>query len=310
MKSDKRAAAAVAGNCVAMLFYGLSFLWTKISYRYCGPFTVILVRLTLSSLLLVLMERLTGLGRRGIPDERRPDRMDIVRLGILSLFLPFLYFVGENLGLLSVSPAVAATIIALIPVATPLVSRLFLKDRIGIAAILGMVLSLSGIFLMIKDGLEDATATVAGVLLLFVAVLASAVGAVVVRRMPSRLSGFTIVKYQNFFGALLFFPLFLIFEARSLPRIRPAPELLWSLGALAILPSTVSYVLYNHAIRVLGPARASAFSNAVPVVAAVFSALVLGERFGTVKVLGMGIVLAGVVISQIRSAGRSTGQAA
>lgn len=302
MAYDKRTAAAIAGNCFAMLFYGLSFLWTKVAFKYCGPFTVIFVRLVLSSAFLAIVDALRIRSRTASSGPSRIERKDLVPLGILSLFLPFLYFVGENLGLMSVSPAVAATIIALIPVVTPLVSRLFLAERVGILAVAGMVLSLAGVFLMIRNGLADASATLGGASLVFLAVLAASFGAVAVRKLPPRLSGITVVKYQNFFGALLFLPLFLWFEAGQVVRIRPVPELLWSLGALALLPSTLSYLFYNNAIRVLGPARASAFSNAVPVIAAAFSAVVLGERFGAVKILGMGIALTGVVLSQVRKA--------
>ena len=263
---------------------------------------MIFVRLVLSSAFLAIVDALRIQGRTASPGFSRIERKDLVPLGILSLFMPFLYFVGENLGLTSVSPAVAATIISLIPVMTPLMSRMFLAERVGITTVAGMVLSLAGVFLMIRNGLADASATVGGASLVFLAVLAASFGAVAVRKLPLRLSGITIVKYQNLFGALLFLPLFLLFEAGQAVRIRPAPELLWSLGALALLPSTLSYLFYNNAIRVLGPARASAFSNAVPVIAAAFSALLLGERCGAVKILGMGIALTGVVISQIRKA--------
>lgn len=300
MAQDKRTAAAIAGNCFAMLFYGLSFLWTKVAFKYCGPFTVIFIRLVLSSAFLAIVDALRFHGRTAVPGSSRIEKKDLVPLGILSLFMPFLYFVGENLGLVSVSPAVAATIIALIPVVTPLMSRIFLAERVGVLVVAGMVLSLAGVLLMIRNGLADASATVGGASLVFLAVLAASLGAVAVRKLPLRLSGITIVKYQNFFGALMFLPLFLRFEAGQTFRIQPAPELLWSLGALALLPSTISYLFYNNAIRVLGPARASAFSNAVPVIAAAFSALLLGEKFGTIKILGMGIALTGVVVSQIR----------
>ncbi|HRY80297.1 MAG TPA: DMT family transporter [Spirochaetia bacterium] len=301
MADEKRTAAAIAGNCFAMLFYGLSFLWTKVAFKYCGPFTVIFVRLVLSSAFLAIVDALRIRGRTASPGHSRIERKDFVSLVILSLFMPFLYFVGENLGLMSVSPAVAATIIALIPVVTPLMSRIFLAERVGILAVAGMILSLAGVLLMIKNGLADASATVGGACLVFLAVLAASLGAVAVRKLPLRLSGITIVKYQNFFGALMFLPLFLFYEAGEAVLILPAPELYWSLGALALLPSTVSYLFYNNAIRVLGPARASVFSNAVPVIAAAFSAIVLGEKFGAVKILGMGIALVGVAISQIRN---------
>jgi drug/metabolite transporter (DMT)-like permease len=305
MKPDRPTALAIIGNCIAMTFYGLSFVWTKIAYAYCGPFTLILARLVLSAILLTLVDALFAHAPGSAESRRTPGKKDIIAIGMLSLFMPFLYFVGENLGLVQVSPGIAAAIIALIPVATPLLARVFLKEKVGILTIAGIVLSLAGVLLMIGAGLASASATIAGALLVFLAVLAAAAGAVVVRGLPSGLHPVTIVKYQNIFGALLFLPLFLIFEARGAAQIQLVPDLVWSVVALAALPSTVSYVLYNNAIRVLGPSRASVYSNAVPVIAAVFSALLLGEGFGPSKLFGMALVVGGVVLAQLRSGKRS-----
>ena len=302
MKPDRTTALAIIGNCIAMTFYGLSFVWTKIAYSYCGPFTLILARLLLSAVLLTLVDAIFPRAAHSAESRRVPGKKDLIAIGALSLFMPFLYFVGENLGLVQISPGIAAAIIALIPVATPLMARIFLKEKVGLLTIAGIMLSLGGVLLMIGAGLASASATLAGAGLVFLAVIAAASGAVVVRGLPSGLHPITIVKYQNIFGALLFLPLFLIFELPEAPHIQLAPELVWSVLALAALPSTVSYVLYNNAIRVLGPSRASVYSNAVPVIAAVFSALLLGEGFGPGKLFGMAMVVGGVVLAQLRRA--------
>jgi len=176
MKTDRTTALAIIGNCIAMTFYGLSFVWTKIAYEYCGPFTLILARLLLSAILLTFVDALFARAPLSAESRRTPGKKDLIAIGMLSLFMPFLYFVGENLGLVQVSPGIAAAIIALIPVATPLLARIFIKEKVGILTIAGIVLSLGGVLLMIGAGLASASATIAGAGMVFLAVLAAAAG--------------------------------------------------------------------------------------------------------------------------------------
>jgi drug/metabolite transporter (DMT)-like permease len=305
MEDRHRSGTAVAGNCVAMLFYGLSFVWTKIAYRSAGPITVILARLLISAALLAVVDAIIDRSKKAAGRHEVHRKKDILAVAVLAFIQPFLSFIGESLGMVSVSPGMASAIMALLPLATPLLARMVLKEHVGLGMVSGLLLSLAGILLMIGESLASASATLGGVALLFASVLAASCAAIVVRRLPSGLSAVTIVKYQNLFGAALFLPVFLVFEGKSALGLRVVPELAWSVIALAALPSTVSYALYNHAIRVLGPARASSFSNAVPVITAAFSALLLGERFGPAKIVGMAMVIGGVVVAQMKPPARN-----
>ena len=57
----------------------------------------------------------------------------------------------------------------------------------------------------------------------------------------------------------------------------------------------------NLALADLGAAKANIFANLVPVVAALFSFLILKEAMPAVKVLGIGVVVAGLLMSQLGS---------
>src|SRR5512133_2366427 len=97
----------------AMLFWGMSFIWTSILLQYYQPVTIIFIRLIISSLFLFSVVFLT----RSFLLIRKKD---LPLLLVSSIFNPFLYFLMENYGLKNTSPAIAAVIIATIPVFSPI----------------------------------------------------------------------------------------------------------------------------------------------------------------------------------------------
>ncbi len=66
------------------------------------------------------------------------------------------------------------------------------------------------------------------------------------------------------------------------------------LGALA---SGFCYVWYADGIKTLGATRATAFSNFVPISSIVISALILNEHITMPTIIGGGLVLAGVMLT-------------
>ena len=73
-----------------------------------------------------------------------------------------------------------------------------------------------------------------------------------------------------------------------------------SIVYLAIFPVYIAYILWNYAIARRGVAKASSFGLLVPIVAGLLSAIFVGEPFGPLKLLGAGLVLAGLVIVRTR----------
>ncbi len=77
---------------LSMIFWGMSFVWTSIVFKYYHPITTIFIRLVISTLILSVFIYLSG----KFEILKKEDR----GLFLLSaLFNPFLYFLGENFGL-------------------------------------------------------------------------------------------------------------------------------------------------------------------------------------------------------------------
>jgi drug/metabolite transporter (DMT)-like permease len=278
---------------LSMLFFGLSFVWTKIVFEVYAPFTVVVLRMMVSA------SALWGLSMLPIWRERI-EKSDVRWFLLLGFLEPFCYFMGESFGLLEVSASVGALIIATIPVFTTLLAPFLDKSRVSLFAYAGMLLSFVGVVLVVFDANMNMQYSLRGVVLLFVAV-ASAVGYnVVMRRLANKYKPITVVKVQNTLGFVYFLPFFLGFEWHHFWSAAPTPRVLLSLGALTLFASTLAFLMYVFVLARIGMVRSNMFTNLIPVFAAVFSWTMLGEQFDTRKIAGMVIILCGVMVSQMR----------
>lgn len=279
---------------LAMLFYGFSFISTKILLGYYGPVAIIFIRLVISSLFLFLIDWGRG--------KREPlTRGDWKHFLLIAFFQPFIYFLAETYGLKTLTASVASIIIATIPLITGVMAFVVLREPFTWRKALGMLLSLGGVALIVWQ--DRGTGGIGGVpwkglLLMFAAAGAAGAYMISVKMTPPQHSSLVIVKYQNLLGGLMFLPLFLVMEA---PAVRAVPlnrVIVTNLLLLALLPSTLAFIFNNYGVRRLGAGKASVFTNMVPVFTALFSFLILQERFSIAKLLGMAVVIGGVLLAQ------------
>jgi drug/metabolite transporter (DMT)-like permease len=89
----------------------------------------------------------------------------------------------------------------------------------------------------------------------------------------------------------------------------------WNAGAFAafayvgLLPSVVAYFIYVAATARIGAARAGQAITLMPLFGALLSALLLGERLHGYHLAGMGMILAGIVLSALGLRTKDTGGA-
>jgi drug/metabolite transporter (DMT)-like permease len=276
---------------LAVSFWAFSYVWMKVVYQYYNPITTMFIRLSISSLLLVVLLSLLG-------KNEKIRREDYRSFFILSFFSPFCYFLGESFGLLLVTPTIAAVIIATIPVLSPLLGFMAFRERLSLLNISGFIVSFFGVIIMVLDNELRFSASPTGLLLLLFAVAAALVNIVYLKRLSRHYSSGTIIKTQNMIGALLFLPLFLIFDYRSFIAVKPTGELIWALVMLSVFASTLAFMFYTISVREIGVARAAIFTNLIPVFTAIFSYFFWGEYIDLNKIAGIIIVITGLLLIQ------------
>ena len=278
----------------AMFLWGLTFVLFKVAYESYQPLTIIFLRLVISVLFLFIFALLLN----KLQPVKRKDYKYII---ILSLFEPFLYFLGESFGLTYVSPTMGAVIISTIPLIVPIAAYFMYREKLSVLNWIGLTISFSGVLTVILSSDSNVNIRLKGALLMFLAVFSAVGYSLTVKKLAHRYNGFTITAYQNSLGILWFLPLFLIFDLNSFIHTIPSRSSLYALLYLAIFGSSITFVIFTAAVKEIGTSKANIFTNLIPVFAALFSYIILKEPMPGLKILGITLVLAGLLMSQIKS---------
>ncbi len=277
---------------LAMIFWGMSFIWTSIVFEYYNPITTIFLRLLISCAFLFLILFISGF----IQKIRKKHFLLFLASAI---FNPFFYFLGENFGLKFTSASVSAVIIATIPLFTPFAAWYMIKEKVSAMHIAGIIISFMGILIMLINPDLSFSAEPAGIVLLLFAVASAVIYSVLLKKLTQFYSPLNIIAWQNLIGIFLFLPFFLMLDLKDFLSVAVDSRLLSALLFLAIFASSMAYVLFAVALKHIGVNRANVYSNLIPVVTAIGSYYMLDEVFNTGKLIGMIVVISGIILTQV-----------
>lgn len=279
---------------LSMIFWSFSFIWTRVAILSFHPMTLITFRLILASVLLFGILKFT-------------KRFQLIRRGdfklflFLALFEPFLYYVGETFGLTMIESTPAAVIISTIPLFAPVFALIFLREHIGWATILGIIISLIGVFFVIYEQGNGFKSNPVGVALMFMAVFSAIGYATILKKIPPYYNNMSVIFYQSLFGLIYFIPTFLLTDFSTIQSLKVNNQSLLALFMLAIFASVIAFVLFAGAVRKIGVTRTNVFVNLIPVFTAILSWMILDEVLTLWKWFGIAIVVAGLFVSQWNS---------
>jgi drug/metabolite transporter (DMT)-like permease len=237
---------------------------------------------------------------------RRPLRLPreawpkVVAMGLLSVPVYNVFFFH---GLKTVPTGTAALIIALNPVFTAVLARIVLGEPFGRRHQAGLVLAMTGVFVVIRFGTDKAVdwPYLSSALLLALAPLSWAFYTVIGRKLPEGADPVDTSYALLFVGSL---PL-LAFARPSTARVLlDAPAALGSALYLAIPCTLLAWVSFLWALKRLPAGEAAAFIFLNPPLANLWAWLFEGATLRPPFLLGATILLAGVALIVLRPGGR------
>lgn len=185
------------------------------------------------------------------------------------------------------------------PVCAALLERLFDGARLDRRWVLATTLSALGVLALTlsRDGLAAGADTVFGVLLGLVGGASYAGYIFAARRLITAGHGSRAVLGLLFgLGAVVLIPVLALTGAPLL-----AGNGVLVTGYLALVPMSLSYVLFGAGLRHVHASVAATLSLFEPVVAAVLSVLVVGEHLGPLAWLGAGLIGLGLMLATARN---------
>ena len=266
------------------LIWGATFVVVKGALSDASPLPFIALRFILAGILLLVVLA------RG-----RIDRKALVPGLTLGVWL-WLGYAGQTSGLVYTTPSKSAFITGFSVILVPLL-MVFWGFRLRAASLVGAAFGLAGLYLLVApSGPLGIIGVNRGDLLVLLGSVAFAFHIVLVGVYTRRVSFLHLVPMQILTVGVLAavaWP----FGPRAV--LHGTVRLLAALLITAILATAFAFSVQNWAQQFTPPAHTALIFALEPVFAAITSRLVLGEHLGKRVLIGSGLILAGMVFSEI-----------
>lgn len=186
------------------------------------------------------------------------------------------------------------------PLIVAVLSFFILGERLTKYQIIGVGLSLIGVFWIITKGAFSVLTSLSfniGDILMVAAVLVWGLYSIIIKNTSKRLPFYSTFVVSILLGILVLFPFFL-WEIFFLKQTIILTSLsIFTLFYIGIFASIVAFLAWNTAVAQVGATKAAIFLNFIPLFASVFAILVLDEKIAWYQILGGFFVLVGIAFS-------------
>jgi drug/metabolite transporter (DMT)-like permease len=169
-----------------------------------------------------------------------------------------------------------------------LLSALILRERLSPGRIAGLLVGVVGVALV--SGAEGSARWLA-ILAGLAAAFCYGLTGVVLRRWGQNASARGMAAGTLVMGGVLLAPALAV-----APPPWPAANVVLAMLALALVCSSLGYILYFRLIADIGPSGALTVTYLIPIFGVVWGALFLGEPLSAAMILGALVVIAGTVL--------------
>ena len=270
------------------LIWGGTFMVVSIALRGYGPITVACARTTLGAFaLLGIMFAL----RRPLPSPQAMRAIAII--GPLNTALPFMLL---SWGLQYVPSAFAGISMAVLPLFVLPLAYFFSDETLNLRRVVGVMFGVIGAIVLIGPGvLRIGTGMEPwGQIACLLATLSYSISSILTRRCPP-VDSITMAAFTLMFGSIVMIPLMIMIEGVPTPTTR---ESTLAIIVLGLVPTAFAAYLRILVVRTAGSVFMTNVNYQVPLWSVVFGAVVLDENLPIEFFIALGIILAGLAISQ------------
>lgn len=258
------------------LLFGTCFPLIKLGYKYFSVdgdfFSVVLyagIRFTLAGIILLCI---TAVSERKPPIISRGNRINVITLAILYVFLQYVFFyMGVSKASGATSSVVSSTSVFMTVV---LAHFIYKDDRITAGKLIGSVVGTLGVALFCLTGSSAVKISFLGEGFMLIASFVYVLGTFVNKKATKINSPMTVSAYNLFIGGLMLLAVGL-FGYRGGMKITLIGVII--LVYLALV-SSVAFTILSTLFKKYPIGRVSVFSFVIPISGTFFSALLLGEE--------------------------------
>lgn len=266
--------------------WGGSFLFMRIAVPELGPIWLIAFRVLLAGLALLPIAL-----SRGLAHQMQEHWRSLMVVGLLNSALPFSLLAFTSLSLPAGTTAILNGTVPFFGVA---VAYVWLHEKLSASRVVGLLLGFAGVLVLV--GLRGTAITPGGVAAIatgLCAALMYAIAAPYIRLNLNGVPSLAIATGSQLSAALFLIPLLPFTQ----PATPPSPRAIIAVLGLALLSTSLAYILYFRLIHAVGSTRALTVTYLIPLFAILWGALVLNEAITASVIAGAALTLTGTAIA-------------
>lgn len=266
--------------------WGASFLFMKIGGPEFGPILFMAIRTLVASLLLVglliLKNQLSTL---------KSHTKNIFIVGLMNTAIPFVLFGWATLTLSAGSTSVLN---ATTPMFGAIVAVIWLKDKLTLSAIIGLITGFIGVYFLMFDKLNMPQSNVLlPTLAVMLASLFYGISANYTKKYLSTIKPLTLAAGSQLSATIVLLPLSFAF----LPEKMPSMNAINAVILLGIICTGFAYIIFFRLISAMGPTKAITVTYLIPAFGLLWGAIFLNEKITPTMIFGCILILFGVALT-------------
>lgn len=273
-----------------MVFWGFNVAATKTLVTSITPLMLTAVRIGTAGMVVLILSKLFSI-------FRLPKKNEWLTILYITLFNVIGHHAFLATGLTKTSGVNTGLILGSGPLVVMVLSIILLKDSMTRLRIFGFVLGFLGILATTLAGPEGISKLSIGDLYIVISMVTQAFSFILIAKLNPKLDPRLLTGYMLTIGAILIFFVGLFVEGNF---VQYKQLFSWKLGLVflfsAVLCTAFGHMIYNYAIRQVGPAETTIFINLNTVFALIGSSIFLGETIYPNHFLGMALIFIGVFI--------------
>lgn len=273
---------------ITITLWASAFVAVRFAITDYNPGSMALLRYLTASVVLLPIAL-----KKRIKFPAKNDLIKIISMGLLGITLYNIFF---NEGLRSITAGSASFLINTVPLFTSALAFFFLKEKLSFMRWAGLIISLVGVSL-VAVGERGTVEINIGAALLLSAALCQAAYIIIQKNLLKKYTGFELGVYTIWTGTLFLLGYFSnLYENLSTSGSPSTISIIY----LGIFPAAVGYLAWSMALQLAPASYVVTFLYIVPLLTLIISKIWINETPVLLSLIGGVIVIAGVVIANIK----------
>jgi len=277
---------------ITFFIWGSLYVVSKFVLGKLPVFTVSFLRFFIAGIVMYFIIK-----QKHLPKIEKQDYKYIALIGIMGYFLSI---GAQLLGTQLVGASVASLVNSLNPIAILFAAAIILKEKLTWQKIVGVLISLIGVYLIIGGSKGGA---LLGILISLFSVITWSIVSVFMRKITQKYNPMQITTYGILIAAVGNFPI-AVTEVVTTGKISFSFPVILSLLYMGIICTGLAHFLWNKSLSTLPAGNCSLFYPIQPITSVLLGVIFLKEAVTTHMLIGGVLIVFGIIFCLI-SVGRS-----